>query len=130
MSGKRYADVFETERVKQVTNRRYKISDVAARLGVTPKSLHDRVKKYGDEGTQHQALSDQQAEMRRLKAEIRRVTEERDTLKQATVYFSASQRKIHAHKRTAQVISDGRHVSCFWSSPLWFLRLAETVESA
>jgi transposase len=83
MSGKRYTDEFKIEAVKQVTDRGHKISEVASRLGVTPKSLHDWVKKYGDEGTQYQALSEQQAEMRQLKAELRRVTEERDILKEA-----------------------------------------------
>lgn len=49
MSGKRYTDEFKIEAVKQVTDRGYKISDVAFRLGVTLKSLHDWVKKYGDQ---------------------------------------------------------------------------------
>ena len=35
MSAKRYTEEFKIEDVKQVVERNYKISDVAARLGVT-----------------------------------------------------------------------------------------------
>ncbi|MBN4060631.1 IS3 family transposase [bacterium AH-315-I20] len=81
MSGKRYAEEFKIEAVKQVIDRGYKINDVASRLGVTSKSLQAWIKLYGDESSQHQAMLEQQAEMRRLKKELRRVTEERDIFK-------------------------------------------------
>lgn len=77
MSGKRYTEEFKLEAIKQITERGYKIADVAKRLGVTQKSLHDWIKKYGDAGSQHQTISSQQEEMRKLKAELKRVTEER-----------------------------------------------------
>jgi len=93
MSGKRYPEEFKIEAVKQVTDRGYKIGEVAEHLGVTPKSLHDWVKKYGDTGSQHQTITDQQEEMRRLKAQLRRVTEERDILKEAAVYFASESKK-------------------------------------
>tara|TARA_R110001599_G_scaffold51856_1_gene145436 strand:- start:1535 stop:1753 length:219 start_codon:yes stop_codon:yes gene_type:complete len=38
MSGKRYTDEFKIEAVKQVTERGYKIAEVAERLGVSYKS--------------------------------------------------------------------------------------------
>lgn len=41
MSGKRYAEEFKIEAVKQVTDRGYKINDVASRLGVTSKSVQN-----------------------------------------------------------------------------------------
>ena len=41
MSGIRYPEEFKIEAVKQVTDRGYKIGEVAKRLGVTPKSMHD-----------------------------------------------------------------------------------------
>jgi transposase len=85
MSGKRYTEEFKIEAVKQITDRGYKISEVADGLGVTPKSLHDWIKKYGNAGSQHQTITSQQEELRRLKAELRRVTEERNTLKGAAV---------------------------------------------
>ncbi len=93
MSYKRYPEEFKIEAVKQVTDRGYKISEVAERLGVTTKSLNDWIKKYGDTGSQHQTISQQQEELRRLKAELRRVTEERDILKEAAAYFASESRK-------------------------------------
>jgi len=54
MSGKRCTEEFKIEAVKQVTDRGYKIVEVAERLGVTSKSLGDWIKKYGDAGSQLQ----------------------------------------------------------------------------
>ena len=85
MSGIRYPEEFKIEAVKQVTDRGHKIGEVAKRLGVTPKSMHDWIKKYGDTGSQHQTITGQQDELRQLKAQLRRVTEERDILKEAAV---------------------------------------------
>lgn len=48
MSVKRYTEQFTVEAVKQVTDRGYKIGEVASRLGVTLKSRHDWVGKYGE----------------------------------------------------------------------------------
>lgn len=88
MSNKRYTDEFKIEAVKQVTDRGYTIREVASRLGVTTASLSTWIKKFGP-GPEHAAkVDDQQAEIRRLKAELKRVTEERDILKKATAYFA------------------------------------------
>jgi len=51
--------------------------------------MHDWIKRYGDESSQHQTVSAQQAELRKLKADLRRITEERDILKEAAVYFAS-----------------------------------------
>ena len=93
MSGKRYPEEFKIEAVKQVTDRGYKVGEVASRLGVTTKSLHDWIKKYGDIDSQYQTINSQQEELRRLKAELRRVTEERDILKEAAAFFASESRK-------------------------------------
>ena len=88
MSNKRYTEEFKIEAVKQITDRGYSIQEVAVRLGVTTHSLYSWRKKYG-QGPQHAAqVDDQQAEIKRLKAELKRVTEERDILKKATAYFA------------------------------------------
>jgi len=52
MSGKRYPEEFKIEAAKHVTDRGYKIGEVAKRLDVTTKSLHDWIKKFGDMGSQ------------------------------------------------------------------------------
>ena len=88
MSGKRYNEKFKIEAVRQVTDRGYKVSEVAARLGITTKSLYEWIKRYGDEQAQHLQISEQQREIRRLKAALRRAEEERDILKKAAKYFS------------------------------------------
>jgi len=88
MSGKRYNEEFKIEAVRQVTDRGYKVSEVAGRLGITTKSLYDWIKRYGDEQAQHLQISDQQREIRRLKAALRRAEEERDILKKAAKYFA------------------------------------------
>ena len=85
MSGKRYSEEFKIEAVKQVTERGYRVTDVCRRLGITSASLHKWIKLYGDAGSQHQQISEQQEELRKLRAELRRVSEERDILKKAVV---------------------------------------------
>lgn len=88
MSNKRYTEEFKIEAVKQITERGYAVSDVAKRLGVTTNSLYAWREKYGPESADATHLNDQQNEIKRLKAELRRVTEERDILKKATAYFA------------------------------------------
>ncbi len=93
MSAKRYTDEFKIEAVRQVTERGYKVNDVAERLGISIKSLRDWTKKFGDNQDHHQQLSEHQLEIRKLKAELRRVTEERNILKEAAVYFASESKK-------------------------------------
>lgn len=65
------------------------MADVAARLGTTSHSLYAWVKRYGPNYSQYQAQSDESAEIRRLKKELQRVTEEQDILKKAAAYFAS-----------------------------------------
>jgi transposase len=88
MSGKRYTEEFKIEAVKQVTERGRPVAEVASRLGVTTHSLYQWIKRYNLPEEQRKEVTDQQAEIRRLKAEIKRVTEERDILKKAAAYFA------------------------------------------
>ncbi len=91
MSSKRYTEEFKIEAVKQVTERGHGIYSVAARLGITHSSLYAWIKRYGN-GPVQEVITDQQAEINRLKAELQRVTEERDILKKATAYFAKESR--------------------------------------
>jgi transposase len=88
MSSKRYPDEFKMEAVKQVIDRGHSVADVAGRLGMTTHSLYAWIKKYGPDSVEHDAKTDDQAEIRRLKKELKRTTEERDLLKKAAVYFA------------------------------------------
>ncbi|HHZ94551.1 MAG TPA: IS3 family transposase [Flavobacteriales bacterium] len=77
-SGKRYTEEFKVEAVKQVTDRGYSVGEVADRLGTTTHSLYAWIKRYGKQSPQQVSMADSQAENVLLKAELRRVTEERD----------------------------------------------------
>jgi transposase-like protein len=70
MSKKRYNNAFNIEAVKHVTERAHVVTDVAARLDVSLHSLYQWIKRF----------SATPAGLRRLKAELKRVSEERDTL--------------------------------------------------
>ena len=87
-SGKRYTEEFRIEAVKQVTERGYSVAEVAERLGTTTHSLYAWLKRYGKDSPQQSNRADIEAENARLKAELRRVTEERDILKKAAKYFA------------------------------------------
>ena len=88
MSKKRYPDEFKIEAVKQVVDAGHSVADVAGRLGMTTHSLYAWISKFGPDSSEHIAKSDDQAEIRRLKKELKRTTEERDLLKKAAVYFA------------------------------------------
>ena len=85
MSSKRYPEEFKREAARQVTDRGYSVAQVASRLGVTTHSLYAWLKKDGPDAAEPQAKADDQAEIRRLQEELKRVTEERDILKKAAV---------------------------------------------
>jgi transposase len=86
MSSKRYTEEFKVAAVRQVTERGYCVSEVAARLGTTTHSLYTWLRRYGAGLSAPPELHEHQVENRRLKAELKRVTEKRDMLKKAAAY--------------------------------------------
>ncbi len=85
MKSKRYTEEFKQEAVKQVTERGYSVAEVAKRLGTTTHSLYAWLKRYSESNPRQTMKLDEQAEIAKLKSELRRVTEERDILKKAAV---------------------------------------------
>ncbi|WP_312352227.1 IS3 family transposase [Pseudomonas sp.] len=81
MSRQRYPEEFKIEAVKQVTDKGKPVAEVAQRLGMSVHSLYAWIKLYSKPQEQRQQDDDQQAELRKLRAELKRVTEERDILK-------------------------------------------------
>ena len=84
-SNRQYTDEFRSEAVKQVLERGFTVVDVAGRIGIPKHTLYGWVqaaKKAACPASPTVAANDS-AEVRRLKAELRRVTEERDILKKA-----------------------------------------------
>jgi transposase len=45
--GNRFTEEFRVEAVKQVTERGFAVKDVSQRLGVSPHSLYEWIKRYG-----------------------------------------------------------------------------------
>ena len=88
MSGKRYREEFKKDAVQQVVERGYSVAEVAERLGVTTHSLYAWIRRYGPSNPAKRQQDESEQEIRRLKAELRRVTEERDILKKAATYFA------------------------------------------
>ena len=89
MKGKRYSEEFKREAVMQVTERGYSVSEVAKRLGTTTHSLYIWLKKYDEPNPRQADKADLAAENARLKADLKRMTEERDILKKAAAYFAS-----------------------------------------
>jgi transposase len=86
--GKRYTEQFKQEAVKPVIERGYSVAEVTDRLGICTKTLYQwRATLHGS--PQQIKSSDDQSEIARLKAELMRVTEERDILKKAAKYFAS-----------------------------------------
>lgn len=89
MQRTKYAPEFKDEAVKQVVIRGHSVVDVAKRLGIPENVLYTWVSKFKKaEEPLSNDLKVLQAEMVKLKAELRRTTEERDILKKAAAYFA------------------------------------------
>lgn len=99
MSSKRYPDGFQIEAVRQVTDRGHSVAQIASRLGVSTHSLYAWIRMFGPEADQHQAKADEQAEIKRLQKELKRVTEEHDILKKPRRTSPNSPSEVRVHRR-------------------------------
>lgn len=124
MAGERFNEEFKIAAVKQVTENGHSIADVAKRLGITTKSLYGWRDRYGENAQVYQEKQSSTEELRKLKAELKRVTEERDILKEAACSLPGSQRKIHVHKLSNPPIRSAHYVSSIGRSPKRVLRMA------
>jgi transposase len=88
MGGKRYTDEFKAEAARQVIDQGRPVRDVATRLGVSIDALYAWVRVQRKAPAARQADAELAVENRRLQAELKRVTEERDILKKAAAYFA------------------------------------------
>ena len=85
MGKSNFSDDFKRDAVAQITERGYPVSEVSRRLGVSQHSLYEWKRKFAKTIS---GEPEKDAEIRRLKRELTRVTEERDILKKATAYFA------------------------------------------
>ena len=74
MSHPRYTEEFKIQAVNQVTEKKLPVADVAACLGLSTHSLYAWIRRYNKQ----QQDDEQHAELRCLRSELQRATEERD----------------------------------------------------
>jgi len=84
----KYTNEFKKDAISQVINRGYTVPEVSSRLGMSAKTLYRWVKEHKKPKPQVFHETKLSKENRALKAELARVTEERDILKKATAYFA------------------------------------------
>jgi len=87
MGTSNYSDEFKRDAVHQIAVRGYPVREVSERLGVSTHSLYKWLRLFAEPAPKSNGV-DHEAENRRLKRELARVTEERDILKKATAYFA------------------------------------------
>ena len=90
---KTYTAEFKLQAVKMVLEQKLSVAEVARRLGVGENLLHTWKKAVLADGTKafpgSGHLTPVEEENRRLKAEVKRLTAERDILKKATAFFAS-----------------------------------------
>ena len=85
-----YSPEFRRQAVELVRSGGGSIPQIADELGVSPQSLRNWVKQTElDSGARRDGLiSDEREELRRLRRENRRLTQEREILKAAAAFFA------------------------------------------
>lgn len=91
MGTSNYSEEFKRDAVQQITVRGYPVREVSQRLGVSSHSLYKWLRLFAEPVPKVGSI-DHEAENRRRKRELARVTEERDILKKATAYFARESR--------------------------------------
>ena len=119
-----FTEDFKRDTVLQITERGYPVAEVAARLAISKYSLYEWRKRYGKPAAMARD-DDQAAEVRRLKRELQRVTEERDILKKRPRTSPRMQSEVRVHRRASPAVFDPRHVSVPACPAQRLLRLAE-----
>jgi transposase len=93
MSNHKYSPEFKDEAVRQIIEAGHSVSSVAARLGVSTNSLYKWVAAVqpNTDSLKDDELIESKRENLKLRAELRRVKEERDILKKSAGYFARNQ---------------------------------------
>jgi len=91
-----YTPEFKLQAIKMLTEQKLSVAEAARRLGVHEGQMHEWKKAHLKDGAAafpgsgHQTPADE--ELRRLRAEVKRLEVERDILKKATAFFAAQMR--------------------------------------
>jgi transposase-like protein len=116
-----FSDDFKRDGVVQIIERGYTVAEVSNRLGVSLHSLYAWKKKY----SQPAGGGDRDAEIRRLKRELTRVTEERDILKKPPRISPGMQSEIRVRCRASPPVCSACDVSLPAHPPQRLLCLAQ-----
>lgn len=103
MSNRQYTDEFKAKAVKQVIERGLTVVDVVAWIGGSKQTLYGWVqsarKASRGSGVGAAAVVSDSVEVRRLKTELKRVTEERDILKKLPRTLPGGKGEVRVHAR-------------------------------
>jgi len=84
-----YSMEFRREAVELLRRSGKSVPQLAAELGISPQSLRTWSRQIDvDEGRAQGLTCDEREELRRLRRELRTVTEEREILKKAAAFFA------------------------------------------
>src|SRR5829696_8428923 len=90
---KTYTPEFKLAAVKMITDQKLSVAEVGRRLGVAENLLHAWKKAAAKDGADafpgSGHLTPVEDELRKLRAEVKRLTAERDILKKATAFFAS-----------------------------------------
>jgi transposase len=90
----RFSKEFKLEAVRLLELGQKPVTDLAMELGIARNQLYKWQKQLGKVGQEHafrgpgRKPDEERDEVERLRAELKRVTEERDILKKAAAYFA------------------------------------------
>jgi transposase len=121
MSGIRFTDEFKRDAVAQVVDRGYSIAEVSERLGISTKSLFTWKAQFSQPRKQLNENTEHAAEIRRLKRELARVSEERDILKRPPRTSPGMQSEVCVYRRASSVVFSSRDVSLLAAASKRFL---------
>ena len=111
MKRTKYTAEFKSEAVKQITDKGHSATDVSSRLGVPVGLLYTWTRKL--KGLDEKPIEDVkalQAEMTKLKAELRRTTEERDILKRPPRTLPKCPSEVRVYQRASPGVPAFEHV--------------------
>ncbi len=122
MSKSNFSEEFKRDAVRQITERGYPVAEVSQRLGVSQHSLYEWKKKFSASSAKG---NDEAEEIRRLKKELARVTEERDILKKRPRISPGMQSEVRVHCPASLAVFCADGVPPPAGSSQWVLYLAE-----